>query len=137
MNILFVCKYNRFRSRVAEAYFNKINKNKNIRVKSAGIMKGSYPLDKREVEAAKRMGIKLDGRPVGLSTNLMRKIDLIIIVADNVPKSIFNYDGFRGKTVVWKIKDIYNGESKVLIEKIIKKIKGKVRRLVKKLENVK
>ncbi len=30
MNIIFVCKYNRFRSRVAEAYFKKINKDKNI-----------------------------------------------------------------------------------------------------------
>ena len=27
-NILFVCKYNRFRSKVAEAYFNSLNKNK-------------------------------------------------------------------------------------------------------------
>ena len=45
-SILFVCKYNRFRSRVAEAYFKKINKNKNISVKSAGIIKGNLPLDK-------------------------------------------------------------------------------------------
>lgn len=135
MNILFVCKYNRFRSKIAEEYFNQINKNKNIHVKSAGIIRGSYPLDKREVQVARENGIKLEGRPRGLSTNLMRKIDLIIIVGDNIPKEIFNYNGYAGKVIVWNIKDIINGESKVLIEKIIKKIMKKVRRLVNKLKN--
>ena len=46
MNIIFVCKYNRFRSRVAEAYFNKINRNKNIHAYSRGVIRGDYPLDK-------------------------------------------------------------------------------------------
>jgi protein-tyrosine-phosphatase len=137
MNILFVCKYNRFRSRVAEAYFNKINKNKNIHVRSAGIIRGSYPLDKKEVEIARREGIDISGKPKELSMDLMKKIDLIIIVADNVPKSIFNYNGFLGKTIVWRVKDIIDTESKALIEKIVKKIMRKVRRLVKKLEDVK
>ena len=36
MKILFICKYNRFRSRVAAAYFKKINKNSKIKVESAG-----------------------------------------------------------------------------------------------------
>jgi protein-tyrosine-phosphatase len=137
MNILFVCKYNRFRSRVAEKYFNNINKNKNIHVWSAGIIKGNYPLNKREVAAAKAEGIYINGKPKGLSTKLLRETDLIIIVANNVPKSIFNYNGFKGKTKVWRVKDLTDGESKVLIERRVKKIMRKVRRLVKRLEDTK
>jgi protein-tyrosine-phosphatase len=135
MNILFVCKYNRFRSRVAETYFNKINKNKNIHVFSGGILPGHYPLDKGEVSIAMENGIKLEGKPKGISTDLLRKIDLVIIVANNVPRSIFNYNGFVGKTIVWKVKDLADVESKALIEKRVKKIMKKVRKLVKKLEN--
>jgi len=42
MKILFVCKYNRFRSQFAEKYFRRINKN--LKVSSAGIIKVDKPL---------------------------------------------------------------------------------------------
>ena len=38
MKILFVCRHNRFRSKVAEAIFNKLNKNKEIQIESAGLI---------------------------------------------------------------------------------------------------
>jgi len=38
MKILFVCKHNRFRSKVAEAFFNKLKKNKKIKAESAGLV---------------------------------------------------------------------------------------------------
>ena len=38
-NILFVCKHNVFRSKIAEAYFKKVNQNREINAKSAGIIK--------------------------------------------------------------------------------------------------
>jgi protein-tyrosine-phosphatase len=137
MKIIFVCKYNRFRSRIAEAYFKQINKNKNIQAESAGLLPGHYPLDKEEVEVARKNGLKLSGRPRGLSTDLLREIDLVVIAADNVPRSIFNYDRYKGKIKVWRIKDITSTDGKVLIEKRIKKIKKKVEKLVRKLEDVK
>jgi len=137
MNILFVCKYNRFRSRIAEDYFKQLNKNKNINVFSGGILQGHYPLDETEVKVAKANGVKLQGRPKGIPTDLLRTIDLIVIVANNVPKSIFNYENFKGKIIVWDVSDIFSGSSKVLIEKRINKIKRKVEKLAKKLESVK
>ena len=45
--ILFICRHNRFRSKIAEGYFNKINKN--VKVKSAGIFIGN-PLDKTQTK---------------------------------------------------------------------------------------
>lgn len=137
MNILFVCKYNRFRSRVAEAYFKKLNKNKNIHVFSGGILQGHYPLDKGEVKIAKSNGVNIQGKPKTITTDLLRKTDLVVIVANNVPRSIFNYEGYTGKIIVWKIRDVFSDSSKALIEKRIKKIKKKIEKLVVKLENSK
>ena len=134
INLLFVCKYNRFRSRIAEAYFKKINKNKNISVKSAGIIKGNLPLDKFEKLTAKKFGINIDGNPKTVSSKQLSKIDIIIIVANDVPKEIFKYKGkYIQKLVVWKIKDNLNDKPKE-VEKIIKQIMKKVDSLVEELK---
>lgn len=133
-NILFVCRHNRFRSKIAEAYFKKINKNPSIIVKSAGLIKGSYPLDKEEVKVAKKLKIKLSGKPNPLSMNDLKETDILVIVADNVPKKIFDYNHHKRKIIIWRIKDVNGNESKTLIEKRIKEIMNKVNIFNKKLE---
>lgn len=134
MKILFICKYNRFRSRIAQEIFNKINKNKEHEAKSAGMIQGSYPLDKEEIFVAKELGIKLKGKPKGLSTDLLKWHDTAIIVADDVPKEILkdNYK-FGKKLIVWKIKDAQS-ENKEEIKSIILDIKSKVEKFVKEIE---
>jgi len=136
MNILFICRYNRFRSKIAEAYFNKINKNKNINAKSAGIFIGSYPLDKTEIKVAKELGIILKGRPKGISTKLLRWKDLIIAVTDDLPKGLFNFGPYKSKIINWKIEDNYNGKEKS-VKNIITRIMKRSEELVKKLEKQK
>jgi protein-tyrosine-phosphatase len=132
--ILFVCKYNRFRSRIAEAYFNKINKNKNFKAESAGIFKGSYPLDSQQLELTKKQSINIQGKPRGISVNLLKKMDIIIIVADNIPKNLFKFkDKYLQEIIVWKIPDGQNGNEENII-KIINSIKNKVDILTKKLK---
>ena len=128
--ILFVCKYNRFRSKIAEALFKKFNKNKNIKVKSAGIIIGKYPLDKIQIEISKKLDINLSGKPQGISTDLLKWQDLIIIVADDVPERIFNNSDYGKKTLVWKIKDAKSNNKKE-IEKIIILIKKRIIKLKK------
>src|SRR3989344_7542996 len=126
MNILFVCKWNRFRSRVAEAYFKKINKNKSIQVKSAGLIQGEYPIDEQQYKIAKEFGININGKPQGISTDLLNWTDILIIVANDVPKKIFKENKKYGKkTIVWKIKDENFGNERnirKIISKIIKRI---------------
>jgi protein-tyrosine-phosphatase len=129
MKILFVCKYNRFRSRIAEAYFNKINKNKKIKTDSAGLIQGSYPLDKEEVEVAKEFKIKLKGKPKALSYRLLKENDVYIVVADNVPISIFETKRYKKRIIRWKIKDVRKAECKESIRKVIKQIITKVDKL--------
>ena len=129
-NILFVCKYNRFRSKYAESYFNKLNKNKNIKVKSAGIIRGGYPLDKNQVLVAKERRIKLRGKPKGINTNLLKWQDIILITADDVPSEIFRENKMYGKKlIVWKIPDVIK-DSKEEIRGIMNKIENKVQNLI-------
>ena len=133
LNILFVCRYNRFRSRIALAYFNKINNDKNIKAKSAGLIKG-MPVGGEGVKIAKeKYGLNIHGKTQGLTSRLMAWQNITVIVADNVPPQVFDKNKRYGKEViVWKIK-----EKDRTNEEIIKEIINKVSALVKKLENKK
>lgn len=136
INILFVCKHNKFRSKVAEIYFNKINKNKNIIATSAGIIRGDLDRTK-ETAVAKEFGIDLKGKPKGLSIDLIRKQNLIIIVANDVPKNTFDrkeYINFKTtKIIIWKIPDNPGATSTIKLRKIVKTVMKKVDELNKQL----
>jgi len=125
INLLFVCRYNRFRSRIAEVYFNKINKNENVKAKSAGLIKG-FSQSQIEVKIAKELGLDIIGRTQGLSSKLMAWQDIIVIVADDVPKVVFDKKNkYIKKVISFKIKDAKyekRDEVKKLIRQIMKKI---------------
>jgi len=143
-NILFVCKHNIFRSKIAEAYFKKINKNKNIKLSSAGIIKGDLlnRLDKKLIkiqkETAKVFGIEIGKSSKYLSISLLGRQDIIVVVADDVPKEIFKNKFYMKpdlKIMVWKIQDAKKGkDNRKIIKESIRKIMKKVDRLVRKLE---
>jgi len=134
MNILFICRYNRFRSRIALVYFNKINKNKNIKAKSVGLIKGQ-PLNLFTIGIAKGFGLDIRGKIQGLSSKLMAWQDVTVIVADDVPPQVFDKNKKYGKKViVWRIKDV-SGTNILGIKKIIKSIMNRVDILNKQLEN--
>jgi protein-tyrosine-phosphatase len=138
MKILFLCKYNRFRSRVAEAYFKKINKNKKIKVESAGIIPGNFPLSKEQIKAAKEFGIDIRGKIRGLDVNILRNNNLIIIVANDVPKKIFFFRGkYRYNIRIWKIPDVTTGKDMEGNKKAIRLIIKEVDKLANELKNLK
>ena len=87
-NILFVCKHNRFRSVIAEAFFKKLNKDKKIKAKSAGVIVGN-PVGKGVRRVAKSLNLQIKTRPDHLSQKLLQWQNIIVIVADNVPHSLF------------------------------------------------
>jgi len=133
MNILFICRHNRFRSRFAELYFNKINKNKLLKTKSAGIFPGGWPLDKLEIKTAKTLGIKLRGKPKAITTKLLRWQNLIVLITDDIkdPENLFNYGGHKNKIIQWKITDNYSGTEQT-VETILKQIIKKVNIFIEK-----
>jgi protein-tyrosine-phosphatase len=141
--ILFVCKHNILRSRVAEIFFKKFNKSKKYKAESAGLIKW----DKRhlvgdkgyEAEKIALRKLNLDFKPnsKGLSSSILKRIDILVIVADDVPPSIFRDEkAFDGKVVVWKIRDVKNKDKdkKKVAEDIIRHIEKKVREFVKELK---
>jgi len=129
-NILFVCRHNRFRSKFAESYFKKINKNKKIKVKSAGIFPGRNVIPKKGSKISKEFGVKLKGKPRPVTTDLLGWNDLIILITNDIknPNNLFNYVGYKNKVITWKIKD-NNGHSETEIRKILKEIIKKVDKL--------
>ena len=135
--ILFVCKYNRFRSRTAEAYFNKINENKNYKAESAGVIKGFLPLDKTQVRVGKEYGFSIIGKPRTMDMEMLRSFNKIVIVANDVPKKIFSYWWYKNKVIKWEIPDVIEGKSVEQNRKTIKMIMKKIDSLVKNLEKKK
>ena len=134
-----MCKYNAFRSRIADEYFNKINTNKKIKAYSRGFIPGedSDSIQKKMVQSL--LGVSISKRkPIGVNVEDLRNADLIVVAADDVPKIMFNYPYIvlKKKMIFWRIKDEQNGK-KENIRKIIFEIKGKVEQLNKKLEKEK
>jgi protein-tyrosine-phosphatase len=128
--ILFICKHNRFRSKVAEAYFKKINKNKTYCASSAGIIKHSAPFDKNQFNVAKSMGIIMKGPSRNLSEKLLEEQDIIINVADDVPEVLFNNKSYiKGEVYNWKIPDVLETTKIKAIEKTIQAIMKRIGKL--------
>ncbi len=136
MKLLFICKYNAFRSRVAEEYLKKINKNGHISVKSRGIILGGNSDPQQRGISKKLLGVNIAKRkPMIMSINDMKEADRIIVVANDVPKIIFNYSNapIMKKVIIWRIKDEQRRNRKN-IKRIILLIKKKVDKLNKQLE---
>jgi protein-tyrosine-phosphatase len=140
MKILFVCKYNRFRSKVAEVYFKKINKNKKIKVKSQGIIEVNKSLDpaerRRNKYLLKKFKFKLKGKSKSINVKSLIEANKIIIVADDIPREIFNSKKWKKKIQTWKIPD-ENADNEKNIDKIVGNIIKKVNNLAKELKNEK
>jgi protein-tyrosine-phosphatase len=136
LRVLFICKHNRFRSKVAEALFKKYIKdkikNKSIIAESAGIkLDEKRPYVAPNVKKAlKKFGVKkVDNTPRKVTKFQLKRADLIITVANDIKLKI------RGKKIVrWKISDVtqkdYNG-----ILKRAKRIDKLVKKLARKLNN--
>ncbi len=134
MRVLFVCKSNIFRSKVAEAMFNKYNKNKKIKAESAGINQKNIGRDSSIILKIlmKIKGFKLSKRKARLITKeLAKDFDLIVNVADDVPESVFK--DYKKRVVYWKIRDLRGNW--FMIFSIVNMVEKKVKELLKELNN--
>jgi protein-tyrosine-phosphatase len=131
--ILFICKFNRFRSQVAEAYFNQINKNSSIQASSAGfIFPMSSRLQPNQVKVAAQNGVFMKGKSKSITAQMLKDSDIYIIVADDIPKGMLNAKKYNKKMIVWKIKDAHHDDAKA-ITLSVNTIKNKIEGLVKRL----
>jgi len=131
MNILFICKHNRFRSKVGEVFFNKYNRHSEYKAKSAGVALDPlyHYVAKNVILALKEKNAMVKSeKSQAINEHLLKWADKIIIVADNVDPCIF-----KGKDVEkWKIEDC-SQEDLSEIRKRVGIIEKKVKDLVKKI----
>jgi protein-tyrosine-phosphatase len=136
MKILFICKHNVFRSRIAEEYFKKINSNKKIEAISRGIVMGGHS-DKEQRGIPKQLlGIDIDNRtPIPLKLHDLESSDKIIVVANDIPRRIFDYQKMyiQDKVFIWKIRD-EQLQNKKNIKRTTLEIKKRVDKLVRRLK---
>lgn len=133
MKILFLCKHNRFRSKVGECIFNKININKKINAESAGLIGSIHPTCKNVVDVLKEKGYNLvNFIPRRVDNIKIKDYDILVIVADNVDP-IFFKDSYNGKIIWWKVTDC--DESDVVgIRERVNEIEEKIKELIKELK---
>ncbi|HLC77746.1 MAG TPA: hypothetical protein VJH92_01335 [Candidatus Nanoarchaeia archaeon] len=131
--VLFVGMHNRFRSKVSEAIFDKLNKNKNFKSEGAGFL-----LDQSRLFVAptliwemKKRGYKIKREPRQLTREIANGADIIVISADNVPEDFF-FD-VKAKIIKWDISDCPEIDMPC-IKKTIDIIGGKVKKFVSSLK---
>ncbi len=127
-NVLFICKGNRFRSKIAENYLKKINKN--VNVSSAGVLY-TNPISKNTIGTVKKLGIDISvGTARQITENELMRADYVIVVANDVPSYLFK--PFSKRVVSWRIRDC-DGKNQREVELITKEIIRKVDVLNQKL----
>jgi len=134
MRILFICKYNRFRSKVAEALFNKYNKDKNIEVKSAGTkIDITHPNVSQTIttELKSRKAKVTTHTPIMFDDSLLEWADKIIVAADDVHQDLFPKWALQ-KAEFWAIPDCHQSDTKCITDSA-NLIDDKIKQLIKKL----
>ena len=115
-----------------------MKKNSNYDVSSAGIIRGiSLPESQRRAAAKFGLDISFNSKTLGIS--LLRQQDLVVIIANDVPRKIFENPlyNLKGKLVFWGIKDVKNlfnpdeKDSETIIKAIIKKADALIKQLEK------
>lgn len=130
-NILFICRHNCFRSKIAEAYFNKINPHKSISVRGAGLFPGVHT-NSSQARVAKSLGVFMKGKPHPITIKLLHWADILVVVADNIPSELFKKEEFKGKLIVWKVRDAHANNPKD-IARAVKEIIQHINKFVKTL----
>jgi len=123
MKILFICRHNCFRSRVAEEYMKKISHHE---IDSAGIIPAKDgPLD-LQIKIAREYGLDITNKAKGLSPEFLNEQDIIINTADDVPSRLLNHPSYnKAKVINWDVTDVVDNtdtENKEIIENLIKKV---------------
>ncbi len=130
MKVLFVCRHNRFRSKVAEALFNNYNKNKRNEAQSRGVKRDLPYVAPLVKKILKEYGIdKVDNTPKFIDDKIINWADKIVVAADNVSAELF-----KDKDVeIWKVQDCDQDDEEG-IRLRVKHIDERVKELVKRLK---
>ena len=94
----------------------------------------SYELEKK---IGKKYGLKFNGNSKSANSKILKKTDILVIVADDIPAGFFdNESAFGGKIARWKIPDVRKKDKnkEEIIEKSIIFTERKKKEFVKGLK---
>jgi protein-tyrosine-phosphatase len=135
MKILFICKHNKFRSKVSETLFKNLNKNPRVKAESAGIVGSMHSTPKSVARVLKEKGYNFKNRVARrVDPSTINDYDIVVIAADNVDPKFFSSSGYLGKIIWWKISDCCEDDIFGIKERV-EEIEGKVKGLVKELKD--
>ncbi|MEK6927174.1 MAG: hypothetical protein AABX11_01970 [Nanoarchaeota archaeon] len=132
-NILFVCKFNRLRSKLAESLMRNYIKNKEVDIKSAGLMLDPIRpfVSKEVIDVLKQRGLKVaDEKSILINKQMIEWANKIIVVSDNLSLSMFPPE----KVEIWGVKDANEGDTYGLflilseIEKYVQQLTNRLNR---------
>ena|SRR3989344_500292 len=140
MKIIFLCAANVFRSQIAEAVFNKICKENNLKHKarSAALIYNNEPMHLLVIKALKEIGINISKNKSKRATpELIENSDLIILMHSNLKGHLINI--LHKPVEIWNIEDIHAWEDEFEkypdIVKTRNQIQNKISELLKTLED--
>jgi hypothetical protein len=97
------------------------------------LIKGDLPSGKEVKAFAKANKLKLT-QVRGLERQVLNKTDIFVIVANDVPPSVFSrYKNHGKKVIVWKIKDTKESKKEQFLQ-VINTIEKKVLHLIEELK---
>lgn len=123
MKILFICRHNCFRSRIAEEYMKQHSKHE---IDSAGLIPstdGPLPV---QIAVAKTYGIDIENKAKGITASFLNSFDIIVNTADDIPISLLQHKSYnKAELIGWNIPDVdeakpLGGQCMAIIERIIK-----------------
>lgn len=128
MRVLFICHWNRFRSKIAESIF-VAKAGKEYETRSAGLRIYTDPtITKRAAELLEENGYKtVSKKSMKVTQQLIDWADKIVVVADDVSTEIFP----REKTEVWRIVDCEDEFDFDCTRKTFEQIEARVNNFVK------
>lgn len=131
MKVLFVCKHNRFRSKVAESIFNKLAEGK-AKAESRGLFLDEIRpyVEDIVIKIMKEKGYSIGGKPKQLEFQEMKQFDVLAVLSNGITKDFF--DNFKGRIFIWNVKDTDASNIKE-IHRIVDEIEIKVKDLIAKL----
>ncbi|MEK6895295.1 MAG: hypothetical protein AABX48_02135, partial [Nanoarchaeota archaeon] len=89
-----------------------------------GVFKG-IPVSENVLKIGKELNLKINKKTSGLDEKKIKGTDLVVIVANDVPRSIFKNK--TKKIIQWNIPDVtQNNKEKIrfIAEQIVNKVKG-------------
>jgi protein-tyrosine phosphatase len=138
-NLLFLCTGNYYRSRFAEALFNKLAEQKELqwRATSAALalergVDNVGAISPHALEALQRLGITAEERmPRAVTMEDLRDADLIVALDDNEhrPLLLKRWPDVSGRVTYWRVPDVGLMEALEALGEIEQQVEGLVRQL--------